>query len=414
MVKKPEVLAIVQARGGSRGLPGKNIRPLNGHPLLAYSINSGQAASRVTRVILSTDSAEIAAVGKQYGAEVPFLRPAEHAQDHTPDFPLFTHALAWLAEHEGYRPDAVVQLRPTTPLRPKGMVNQSVELLLNDPQADCVRGVTTPKQIPYKMWRDGTDGYLAPLIDTEFAEPYNMPRQKLPPAYFQTGHIDAIRTSTILDKHSLTGNRVLPLMLDPIYCIDIDTASDFEQAERLIQRIGDQIDMPSLDGIAGGKRTWPDEPQLVVFDFDGVHTDNRVVVFDDGREAVLCDRGDGMGISHLAKLKVNMLVLSTETNPVVKARCAKLKLECIHGSQDKASSLKAYCAAHNLRLDRTIFVGNDVNDLECMRTVGFAVAVADSHPNVLAQADLVLTHRGGFGAVREFCDLILERITRRS
>jgi N-acylneuraminate cytidylyltransferase len=118
VVNRPEVLAIVQARGGSKGLPRKNLRLLRGHPLVSYSIASARAARSISRIILSTDDEEIADVGREYGAEVPFMRPAELAQDDTLDFPLFDHAIRWLAEHENYRPDAVVQLRPTTPLPP--------------------------------------------------------------------------------------------------------------------------------------------------------------------------------------------------------------------------------------------------------------------------------------------------------
>ncbi|HTU27236.1 MAG TPA: acylneuraminate cytidylyltransferase, partial [Pirellulales bacterium] len=373
-----------------------------------YSIASGLLAKHVTRVVLSTDSEEIAAVGRAYGAETPFMRPAEHAQDDTMDFPVFLHAVEWLREHERYRPDVVVQLRPTTPLRPRGMVDESVEILLADPLADSVRGVTTPKQTPYKMWRE-VDGLLVQLLESEFAEPYNMPRQRLPKAWFQTGHIDAIRTTTIVEKHSLSGRRVRPLFLDSIYCVDIDTADDFVQAERLIERIAEQIDLPRrADGAA--VRRWPEQVELVVFDFDGVHTDNRVLVLDDGQEAVLCDRGDGMGVALLRRRGVPMVVLSTEKHPIVRQRCEKLKIECHHGLDDKAAALRALCQERNVRLERTIYVGNDVNDLECMRAVGWSVAVADSHAAVLAQADQVLSRRGGFGAVRELCDLVLQRL----
>ena len=113
-----EILAIIPARGGSKSIPRKNIRPLAGHPLIAYSIAAGRQSRLVTRTIVSTDDEEIAAVARQYGAETPFLRPAEFAQDNTTDFPVFTHALGWLKEHEGYQPDIIVQLRPTSPIRP--------------------------------------------------------------------------------------------------------------------------------------------------------------------------------------------------------------------------------------------------------------------------------------------------------
>ncbi len=129
LVTTPEVLAIVQARGGSKGLPRKNLRLLRGHPLVAYSIASGLAARSITRVIMSTDDEEIAEVGRAYGAEAPFLRPAELAEDDTPDFPVVRARLAWLAKHEGYLPEIVVQLRPTTPLRPRGMLDEAVRIL---------------------------------------------------------------------------------------------------------------------------------------------------------------------------------------------------------------------------------------------------------------------------------------------
>ena len=299
MVDRPEILAIVQARGGSKGLPRKNVLPLGGHPLVAYSIASGLASETITRLIVSTDDDEIAAMAERYGAEIPFRRPADLAADDTPDYPLFVHALDWLEREEHYRPEVVVQLRPTTPLRPHGLLDESVRLLLNDPQADCVRGVTTPKQTPYKMWRDAADGYLAPLMDTDFPEPYNMPRQKLPAAYWQTGHVDAIRTRTIREQHSLTGRHVRPVFIELSYCVDIDTLADFELAQQVIDRKHLQIDMPRpLDGAR--RRQWPERVDLVVFDFDGVMTDNRVLVFADGGEAVLCDRSDGLGVSMLA------------------------------------------------------------------------------------------------------------------
>jgi len=411
VVARPEVLAIVQARGGSKGLPRKNVRPLRGHPLVAYSIASGRAATSITRVIMSTDDEEIAEIARQYGAEVPFMRPAELAEDDTPDLPLFDHALRWLAEKESYRPDVVVQLRPTTPLRPRGMLDESVKILLDDPQADCVRGVTIPKQTPYKMWREASDGYISGLMETSFAEPYNMPRQKLPTAYWQTGHVDAIRSRTITEKRSLTGQKVRPIMIDAKYCVDIDTLADFDVAERIIESKQLDIDIPRTTS-GQGPRTWPSNIGLLVFDFDGVFTDNRVLVFEDGREAVLCNRGDGMGISLLRQRGVQMAVLSTETNPVLLARCRKLGLPCQHGLADKAAALRTLAAEMNIELEGVMYVGNDINDLGCMNVVGYAVAVGDAHPTVLEQADLVLTARGGFGAIRELCDLLLQHMVR--
>jgi len=407
---KPEILALIPARGGSKSIPHKNIRPFAGHPLIAYSIAAGLQAQAVTRVIVSTDDEQIAAVARQYGAETPFLRPAEFAQDNTPDLPVFEHALGWLVEHENYRPEVVVQLRPTSPIRPPDCVDSAVRLLLEHPEADSVRGVVPSGQNPHKMWRISAEGCMTPLLNVDgLAEPYNAPRQALPPTYWQTGHIDAIRVATIFAKQSLSGEVILPLVIDPKYTIDIDTLNDWRRAEWLIA----QGDLPlvtpeRLIGTRDHQRPLPQKVTLVMFDFDGVMTDNHAWVDQDGREAVMVNRSDGMGIALLRKAGIPAVVLSTETNPVVAARCKKLKLPVVQGLDDKTSTLRAWLETHHIDPAGAVYVGNDINDLPCFPLVGCAVAVADSHPEVLAQADLVLTSNGGQGAVRELCELVLK------
>jgi YrbI family 3-deoxy-D-manno-octulosonate 8-phosphate phosphatase len=147
--------------------------------------------------------------------------------------------------------------------------------------------------------------------------------------------------------------------------------------------------------------------KLLAFDFDGVMTDNRVLVFEDGREAVLCSRGDGFGFDLLRKIGFPVVVISKEGNPVVTARCRKLKIPCEQGIEDKLLVLKRFAADHRLGLDEVAYMGNDLNDLECMRACGVAIAPADAHPDVLAVATLVTGAPGGFGAVREICDLLV-------
>ena len=405
MVTRPEVLAIIPARGGSKSIPRKNIRPFAGHPLLAYSIAAARQASAVTRVVLSTDDEEIAAIGRPYGAETPFLRPPALGQDRTQDLPVFEHALRWLKEHEGYRPEVVVQLRPTSPVRPRDLVDRAVRLLLDHPEADSVRGVVPSGQNPYKMWRLQPDGQLAPLLSEGLHEPYNMPRQELPPTYWQTGHIDAIRPRAILEKHSMSGDPILGLVLDPQYTADIDTLRDWERAEWLLRD-------PTLDAVRLGPspRPIPTRVRLVVLDFDGVLTDNRVWTDAEGREMVAADRGDGWGLARLRERGVEVVVLSTETNPVVAARCRKLGLPFVQGSSDKAVALKALMAERGAAPGETIYLGNDANDLPCFPLVACALAVADAHPSALSRADRVLSHPGGRGAVRELCDLLIHTL----
>lgn len=405
-VTRAEVLAIIPARGGSKGIPRKNIKDFAGYPLIAFSIAAALQANTVTRTIVSTDDEEIASVARQYGAQVPFLRPAEFAQDNTLDLAVFQHALDWLEKQEGFRPEVVVQLRPTSPIRPRRCVDDAVTMLLSHPEADSVRGVVPAGQNPHKMWRiDPASGHMKPLLAVEgVPEPYNAPRQVLPPVFWQTGHIDAIRSAVIRNQASMSGTVILPLMIEPRFTVDIDNLFDWARAEWLVYHAG-------LDMVTPGRqrRLFPKRVDLVVFDFDGVMTDNRVWVGEDGYEQVAANRSDSLGLAAMRKAGVDALVLSMETNPVVMARCRKLDLPVLQGVQDKAKVLQNYLAEHQYDPQNVVYVGNDINDLPCFTVAGYAVAVPDALPEVLRQADLVLTQRGGYGAVREICDFIRQK-----
>ena len=247
VVARTEVLALIPARGGSKSVPRKNIRNLAGHPLVAYSIATARRSRGVGRVIVSTDDEEIAAVARQYGAETPFLRPPELAADDTPDLPVFVHALAWLEQKQGYRPEIVVHLRPTTPLCAAAQVEAGIRLLEEHPDADSVRMVSPPLQNPFKMWQVAEDGFLAPLIASEIPEAYNQPRQKLPPVLWQNG-MDLTRRRTILEMASMTGRRIYPLVNTNESWgswIDIDTETTLQIAEWLVRQGRVKLEPPA-------------------------------------------------------------------------------------------------------------------------------------------------------------------------
>ena len=402
-----EILALIPARSGSKGIPRKNIRRFAGYPLVAWSIAAAKQAARVTRVIVSTDDEEIASVSREYGAETPFLRPSEFAQDHTTDLPVFDHALQWLAENEGYQPDIVIQLRPTSPIRPKDCVDRAVDLLVRHTDADCVRGVIAAGQNPHKMWRfAGEDQPMKPLLEVEgIAEPYNAPRQILPPIYWQTGHIDAIRVSTIKQKKSLTGDVVYPLVIDPRYSVDIDSPADWAKYEALASS--------GLEMVTPGKtkRPMPENVDLVISDFDGVITDNRVWVNEDGMEFVAAYRSDSIGVQLLREIGVEVMILSSEPNRVVEARARKMGVHVIHGVgiHEKGRVMREILEERSIKAENVIYIGNDVNDLPCFEIAGWSVAVADAYPELIQAADFVLSKPGGHGALREVCDLIQKR-----
>ncbi len=190
----------------------------------------------------------------------------------------------------------------------------------------------------------------------------------------------------------MSGRTILPILFDPVYDIDLDSLDDWRRAEERILRDGLAMVWP-----VGTKRGLPDKVDLLVLDFDGVLTDNRVWVDQDGREMVAANRSDSYGINLLRQSGVQTLVISKETNPVVAARCRKMDIPCIQGENDKASALRKFLVESGLDAAHVVYCGNDINDLPCFALVGWAVAVADALPEVRQQADFVLSQPGGRG-----------------
>jgi N-acylneuraminate cytidylyltransferase len=225
------IIAIIPARGGSKSILKKNIRSFCGKPLVAHSIQTALSCSNLDRVIVSSDDSDIIDVALEYGAEVPFTRPKKLAEDDTPDLPVFIHCLEFLKEKEKYEPDIIVQLRPTSPLRTVEMIEKGIKLLIDNSEADSVRTVCKPSQNPYKMWKFSDNGFLHPLLNINIDEPYNQPRQNLPDVYWQNGYVDITRRATILEKNSMTGDKILPLVVDNKEIVDIDSEITFKLAE---------------------------------------------------------------------------------------------------------------------------------------------------------------------------------------
>ncbi|MFL2664812.1 MAG: acylneuraminate cytidylyltransferase family protein [Dehalococcoidia bacterium] len=231
-----EILAIIPARRGSKGLPMKNIKMVNGHPLISYSIQAALESKSINRIICSTDSKNIGNIAQQYGAEVPFLRPKELAQDDTTDLETFYGLLTELRDRENYNPEIIVQLRPTCPIRLRGQIDDAIDLIKNNQKVDSVRSVALTKEHPYKMFKI-KDEILYPLLESkDLKEPYNMPRQQLPEAWWHTGTIDITRAKNIYSG-TMTGKVIKPYIIDAKHAVDIDHIGSIYEAERIIQLI---------------------------------------------------------------------------------------------------------------------------------------------------------------------------------
>jgi CMP-N,N'-diacetyllegionaminic acid synthase len=232
-VSLDDVLGIVPARGGSKGIPRKNLALVAGRPLLAYTLDEARHSRRLDRVVLSTDDAEIAAFGRSGGVEVPFLRPAELASDAASVDAVVAHTLDWLLHADGYEPDAFVILHPTTPLRTATHIDEAIEALASC-SADAVVGVSPPMEHPSDMvfFEEGRLRFLLP--DAGYLA--GVQRQGYPHCYFLNGAIYVTRTPAFHHTGTRFGRTTAPYVMDPLDSIDIDTTADLALAELLLQR----------------------------------------------------------------------------------------------------------------------------------------------------------------------------------
>ncbi|TDN93149.1 acylneuraminate cytidylyltransferase [Microbacterium sp. BK668] len=378
-----EVVAIIPARGGSKGVPRKNLRRVGGVPLVARAIAAARRSGAVDRIVVSTDDAEIAAVAREWGAEV-VDRPADMAGDTASSESAVLHALGVLAER-GVDVSAVAFLQATSPFIHTPALAEAVRLVRSD-RFDCVFAAVETYGF---LWaRDAA--FEAVAINHDAA--HRPRRQDRDPHHLETGAFYVVDAAGFAASAHRFFGRIGIVEVPERTAIEIDTVAELEQA----QALAPLIDAPE-----------PIDVDVVVTDFDGVHTDDTVAVDDEGRESVRVSRADGMGVSLLRRAGVPVLILSTETNPVVGARARKLRVEVLQGVDDKADALRAWADAAAVPLSRIAYLANDVNDLACLELVGWPVAVPGSHPLVLAAARAVVDRPGGDGAVRALADRVL-------
>lgn len=233
-----KILGVITARGGSKGIPGKNIKLLLGKPLIWWTIDAAKKSGVFDRLIVSTDDEAIAKICRESGVEVPFTRPAELAQDKTPHLPVMQHAVSYLKEKEGYEPDYVMILQPTSPARQAFHIKEAVDLIVKT-GADSVLSVyEMPESFhPHKALILGEDGMLK-LVTGVPVRHRAIRRQDLPKAYWSVGAIYLFKTSLLFDKEpNFYGDKVAPYVLDRKYVVDINELADWPVAEEAMSNI---------------------------------------------------------------------------------------------------------------------------------------------------------------------------------
>ncbi|WP_394161153.1 cytidylyltransferase domain-containing protein [Galactobacter valiniphilus] len=382
------VVVVIPARGGSKGVPLKNLRPVAGRSLVARAVDAARAAALVTDVLVSTDHAGIAREAVAAGARI-VERPDELSGDTASSESAVLHALDTLAANGQPQPTITVLLQCTSPFIDPADLDEAIRRVLVG-SADVSFSAVEDHGF---LWARDTAGNVLAVGHEATHRPR---RQDRAPQYRETGAFYAMRTSGLRAcRHRFFGT--IDILEVPAWTApEIDSLEDLQAVSELAARRAH----------AAGSAALLDVDALVT-DFDGVHTDDAAYVSQDGTETVRVNRGDGLGVSRLTRAGVPLLILSTEVNPVVSARAAKLGVPVLQGIADKADALREWMREHRLDPRRVAYLGNDVNDLPALRLVGWPLAVADARPEVLAEARLTLAAGGGHGAVREACERVL-------
>ncbi|AZM75929.1 N-acylneuraminate cytidylyltransferase [Streptomyces sp. KPB2] len=397
------VLAVIPARGGSKGVPAKNLAAVGGVPLVVRAVRECRAARLVTDVVVSTDDQAIAAAAREAGAEV-VLRPAAIAGDTATSEAAVLHAMDAHEALHGAAVDVVLLVQCTSPF----LVREDVDGVAGAVAGGGADTAVTVAPFHGFVWRDGTDG--ADGADgghgVNHDKAYRPRRQDRPQDLLETGAAYAMAAPGFREhRHRFFGRTEL-VRTDPARVLEIDDPHDLARARALAPHF-DAARPGALAAASPTRLPAAADIDAVVLDFDGTQTDDRVLIDSDGREFVSVHRGDGLGIAALRRSGLTMLILSTEVNPVVAARARKLKLPVLHGIDRKDLALKQWCEEQGISPDRVLYVGNDVNDLPCFALVGWPVAVASAHDAVRGAARAVTTVPGGEGAVREIATWLL-------
>jgi len=378
-------IAIIPARGGSKGIPNKNLQTVGGVTLLARTISACLKSESIATVYVSTDSDDIAAVALNNGAQV-IRRPADISGDTASSESALLHSLNEI-EKTSSLPKNVLFAQCTSPFITHTDIDGILDLLKDHDSA-----LTVTHNHAFIWRKDNTGNAIGINHDSAI----RLPRQQLDPEYKETGALYAMN----IDQFRTCGHRFFGRI--GMYEVPADRSMEIDEPEDL--RLANTLEiqeksMPSRESLQAIK--------AVVFDFDGVMTDDQVYITETGEEMVMASRSDGMGISALKNAGLKLLILSKERNPVVARRAEKLQIEVIQACDNKLEALTEWLSKNQLPLSQCAYVGNDINDLQCMQAVKLAIAPIDAHPLATQAAHWRLTRAGGKGAIRELSDAII-------
>ncbi|MEM8702478.1 MAG: acylneuraminate cytidylyltransferase [Pseudomonadota bacterium] len=387
-----KIVAAIPARGGSVGLPGKNIRPLNGIPLVGRTVRAARGSRFVSEVFVSSDSDEILNVAAKYGAN-RFIRPLELSGPTASSESALIHLLSNEPSLQNEPPDILVFLQCTAPFTQAHHVDQVVEALLT---RDATSAISVVDDHGF-YWEVGENGEGIGLNHDPSRQ--RVRRQDISARYRENGAVYAMRVPEFLQSGNRYCGKTILVPVDSTW-IEIDTSQDWDMAEAFIR----------TESFTGELATGAIEPvRALVTAFDGVHTDNSVFVNRDGTESIICNRYDEIALDRLHGRNVRLLMLDREENNLAMLRARKLGMEYKSHPFDKMQVMSDWCARNEIGLAEIAYIGADIADIDCIKACGLSAAPRNAPAEVKANATVVLESAAGAAAVHEFTELLISR-----
>lgn len=387
MKKTTNIISVIPARGGSKSIPCKNITDFCGKPLIAWTIEQAKGCKQINDVYVSTDDREIGNVSDRCGAKI-IWRPPELATDMAPSEGALLHAISEIEKKN--KVDIVVFLQATSPLREYNDIDNALQKFVSE-GADSLFSAAALDD--FCVWGDVGGEFKSITFDYR----NRGRRQDRKPFYLENGSIYIFKPEIIRKHDNRLGGKISVYPMQMWKSYEIDTMEDMElctyyMREKIAGNIPDKLKLNNV--------------RLVVYDFDGVMTNNTVLVREDGLESVTVSRADGFATGMIKRKGIQQVIMTMEKNKVVEARARKLDLPVIKGVDDKKTTLLAYCKDHKISLENIAYIGNDINDLDVMKIVGYPVCPSDAYEEIRRISRIVLNVPGGSGVIRDFVRFI--------
>jgi len=381
---KKKAVIIIPARKGSKRIKNKNITNLCSKPLISYTIENALTSKFSDEIFISTDCDDITEICRNYPVNI-IDRPKKLSGDFVTSESVLIHVLDEIKKQTNEDdPEFTIFLQCTSPIRKIGEIDEAFKKIKKF-RGDSLISVTESKKF---LWKFNKNKFQS--INHNFKK--RKREQDFEKQFEENGSIYITKSKLLRKEKNRLCGKIIPFIMNPFSSLQIDEKDDLKLAKLIMSDNTVKLNFKNI--------------KLIVLDFDGVLTDDKVTLNELNQESVTMHRGDGLAISYLKNKGYKVIVLSSEKSNLAKMRCKKLEIDCYNNIKSKIDFLKNYIMKNEFKSSETLYVGNDLNDLECMKFVGVPVSVANSNAKVLRNSKLILNTKGGEGAIRELSNFL--------